>query len=256
MKTSPALLILALPFLYAQDDLPPKMASRAKPAFEVSTIKPAAPDRNFSFTVSPGGLVNTTNTSLFDLIKLVYDLHPAQIVGAPGWIEDEKFDISAKADTPGKPSLPQLKLMMQGLFADRFHLAFHREKKEMTAYVITEAKGGAKLEKNDSDPNGLPSFSGSGQQGMRVSNMTMAEFAPAMQATFLDRPVVDQTGFGKQRYNFVLKWTPDSAPASDRPDAPPDIFTAFQQQLGLRLESTKATVEVMVIDHVEKPGEN
>jgi uncharacterized protein (TIGR03435 family) len=147
---------------------------------------------------------------------------------------------------------------MQALFADRFHLKFHREKKEMTAYVITEAKGGAKLEKNLADPNGLMSFSGSGQRGMNVRNMTMPEFAATMQAAFLDRPVVDQTGFGSQRYNFVLKWTPESttSPGADSLDAPPDIFTAFQELLGLRLESKKAPVDVLVIDHIEKPGEN
>jgi uncharacterized protein (TIGR03435 family) len=259
MRTLPDLLILTLPFLYAQD-LPPNMPIAAKPAFEVSTIKPASPDRGFSIKASGSGLVNTTSTSLFDLIKFAYDLHPSQIVGAPGWLEDEKFDISAKPDTLGKPSTLQMKAMMQGLFADRFHLAFHREKKEMAAYVITEAKSGAKLEKNNSDPNGLMSFSGGGQQGMTVRNMTMPEFAFTMQAGFLDGPVVDRTGFGNQRYNFVLKWTPDSGTAGadtpNSPDPPPDIFVAVQEQLGLKLQSTKAPVDVMVVDRVEKPGEN
>lgn len=256
MKTFPALLILAFPLLHAQE-LPPEMARDAKPAFEVSTIKPAAPSQGFNFIVSPGGLVTIANGSLFDLIKLVYDLHPAQITGGPGWIQDEKFDISAKPDIAGRPSLPQLKAMMKTLFADRFHLAFHLDKKEMTAYVITEAKSGGKLEKDNSDPNGLPNFSGNGgQQGMRVTNSTIAEFAGVLQGS-LDRPVVDQTGFGTQRYKFVLKWTPDSASVgADNPDAPPDIYTAFQQQLGLKLESTKASVSTMVIDHVEKPGQN
>jgi len=261
MKTFPALLLLTLPSLYAQDSPPqglaPEMALDAKPAFEVSTIKPAAPNQGFNFIVSPSGTVTITNGSLVELIKLVYDLHPAQIAGGTGWIQDEKFDITAKPDIGGRPSLPQLKAMMKTLFADRFHLAFQWEKKEMTASVITEAKSGAKLEKNNSDPNGLPNLSGTGQQGMRVTNTTIAEFAGVLQAGSLDRPVVDQTGFGNQRYNFVLKWTPDSVNVgADNPDAPPNIYTAFQQQLGLKLESTKATVDVMVIDHVEKPGEN
>jgi uncharacterized protein (TIGR03435 family) len=258
MRTFPGLLIVTLPLLYAQD-LPLKMPVAAKPAFEVSTIKPASPDRGFSIKVSASGLVNTTSTSIFDLIKFAYDLHPSQIVGAPGWLEDEKFDITAKPDTPGKPSTLQMKAMMQGLFADRFHLVFHRDKKEMAAYVITEAKSGAKLEKNNSDPNGLMSFSGGGQQGMTVRNMTMPEFAFTMQAGFLDRPLVDRTGFGDQRYNFVLKWTPDSGAGTDNsngPDAPPDIFAAFQEQLGLRLQAAKTPVDVMVIDRVEKPGAN
>jgi uncharacterized protein (TIGR03435 family) len=93
----------------------------------------------------------------------------------------------------------------------------------------------------------------------------MAEFATILQANFMDRPVVDQTGFAATRYDFVLKWTPDGAQpqagggttaTADNLDAPPDLFTAFQQQLGLKLESTKAPVDVLVIDRVEKPSAN
>ena len=105
---------------------------------------------------------------------------------------------------------------------------------------------------------------------MRVINSTIADFAAFSLANIMDQPVVDQTGLGDQRWDFILKWTPDAAqiaqaggpPPNARPpapgdaDAPPDIFTAFQQQLGLKLESTKAPVDVLVIDRVEKPSEN
>ncbi len=258
MNSLAILAILPIPLLFAQEQPVQRMAPEAKPAFDVATIKPATPDERFTITVSSAGLVRTTGTSLYDLIKFAFDLHPAQLVGAPGWLEDEKFDITGRPDLPGRPSTPQMKQMMQKLFVDRLHLTVHHEKKEMTAYVITEAKAGAKIEKNNSDPNGLMSFSGSGQQGLKVSNMTMPEFAWTMQAAYLDRPVLDSTGFGSQRYNFTLKWTPDNAPAAaaDSADAPPDIFTAFRDQLGLKLESKKAPVDVMVIDRIERPGEN
>jgi uncharacterized protein (TIGR03435 family) len=102
---------------------------------------------------------------------------------------------------------------------------------------------------------------------MRVVNSTIAEFISFVLNDSIGLPVVDQTGLGSARYNFVLKWTPDAsqsqpggmaagAPPADNADAPPDIFTAMQQQLGLKLESTKALVDVMVIDHVEKPSPN
>jgi uncharacterized protein (TIGR03435 family) len=103
---------------------------------------------------------------------------------------------------------------------------------------------------------------------MNVRNAMISEFAGVLQAQVLDRPVVDQTGFGAQRYNFILKWTPDgqplqapgappnAPPPADPADAPPDIYTAFQQQLGLKLESTKAPVDVIVIDRVSKPSDN
>jgi uncharacterized protein (TIGR03435 family) len=212
-------------------------------------------------------MLNTTNTSVSDLIKFAYDLHPRQIKG-PAWIEAEKFDITGKPDVPGMPNGKQLKSMVQKLLADRFQLTFHREKKELSVYAIAIAKNGAKITKSESNPLNLPGFGG-GPRGLNVRNATMAEFASMLQANILDQPVVDQTGFGATRYDFTLKWTPDAAqlaqlggsgpnatPPVDNPDAPPDLFTAFQQQLGLKLESTKAPVDVLVIDRVEKPSAN
>jgi uncharacterized protein (TIGR03435 family) len=249
---------------------PPKtMPADATPSFEVSTIKPSKPEERFSLLVNRSGMLNTTDSSLSDLIKFAYDLHPRQITGGPAWLETEKYDISAKPDTEGIPNGPQLKMMVQKLLAERFELKFHRDKKELSAYAITVAKPGPpKLTKNDSNPTGLPGFGGGGPSGMLVRNATMAEFANVLQSRLLERPVVDQTGLGTQRWDFVLKWTLDASqmaaagappnvqPPADNPDAPPDIFAAMQQQLGLKLDSTKAPVDVMVIDKVEKPSAN
>ena len=159
--------------------------------------------------------------------------------------------------------MSQLRVMLLKLLADRFQLSLHHEKKELSVYALTVVKGGPKLTEDTDNPNGRPTFLGSGgPQGRKVQNSTMAEFASDLQA---DRPVVDQTGLGSKRYDFILKWTPDAhamngatgaPPAADDPDAPPNIFGAIQQQLGLKLESTKAQVDVIVIDHVEKPSEN
>ena len=216
-----------------------------------------------SLRVSPSGLFSTAGTSLSDLIKFAYDLHPRQIIGGPSWLETEKYDVTGKPDKPGKPDGKQLKVMVQKLLADRFQITFHRDKKELSVYAITVAKSGPRLTKNDSDPNGLPSFS-VGPRELRLRNATMAEFASILQASILERPAVDQTTLGLARYDFILKWTPDAAssqpgrtePPVDNVDAPPDLFAAFQQQLGLKLESTKAPVDVLVIDHVERPSAN
>jgi uncharacterized protein (TIGR03435 family) len=237
------------------------MAADAAPAFEVSTVKPAAPDRGLSIHVNPSGLLTTTNSSVFELIKYAYDLNPKQITGGPGWVEDEKFDITAKPDTAGTPSAKQLKAMLRGLLAERFSLASHFEEKELQVYAIIQSTDGARIEEETSLPAGLPEFAGSGPRGLNVKNATIADFAGLLQALVLDRPVVDQTGFGSKRFNFVLRWTPaamaaDAAANGEGADAPPDLFTAAQQQLGLKFESAKAPAKVMVIDRVERPGEN
>jgi uncharacterized protein (TIGR03435 family) len=253
---------------------PPKlMPPDAKPEFEVATIKPSRPEaQGSSILVGRGGqnLFTTTNTTLRDLITFAYGLHARQITGGPGWVESERYDISAKPDQPGIPNVPQLKNMVQKLLAERFQLAFHREKKELSAYAITTAKTGPKISKTQG-AGSLPGFGGRGPGAVAVRNSTMGEFADFLQSRVVDRPVVDETGL-TDRYDFQLRWTPDGSPpagagaganaapvapaAADTADTPPDLFAAVQQQLGLKLESTKAPVEVMVIDRVQKPSDN
>jgi uncharacterized protein (TIGR03435 family) len=153
--------------------------------------------------------------------------------------------------------------MLRGLLAERFRLASHSEQKELQVYAITQSKDGAKIAEETSLPAGLPEFAGSGPRGLNAKNATIADFAGLLQALVLDRPVVDQASLGGKRFNFVLRWTPaamaaaaSAAANSETVDAPPDLFTAVQQQLGLKLESAKAPVQVMVIDKVARPGEN
>lgn len=250
---------------------PPKMMDvKAKPEFEVATIKPSDPNRpGFGINLDRSGQLHTLNTNLSELIKFAYDVHPKQIVGAPAWVDSEKFDVLAKPDLPGIPSVNQMKAMMQKLIEDRFSLKFHHEKKELSVYAITVAKGGVKIRKEENSTVPIPGMGGRPQSGFNVRNATMAEFASVMQSQFMEQPVVDQTGLGDTRYTFVLKWTPDpsqsagfggapaaaQAPVPDA-DAPPDLFAAMQQQLGLKMGTTKAPIDVMVIDKVDKPSEN
>ena len=247
---------------------PKKMAADANPTFEVATIKPSDPGRPGKLFTVRGAEVVTINTTLSDLITMAYNLHPKQLTGGPAWMDSDKYDLVGKPDTPGQPSVDQLKTMIQKLVADRFQLKFHREKKELSVYSITVTKTGAKITKSEADPNSLPGlFFNRGPAGMafNVRNATLAEVGSVLQGSILDKPVVNQTGLA-EKYDFTLKFTPDASqmtglggappPAADNPDAPPDIFTAFQQQLGLKLESTKAPVDVLVIDKVEKPSAN
>lgn len=245
---------------------PPKaMAANADPSFEVATIKPSDPSR-------PGRLFrirvrhfSTINTPLGALISWAYDLHPQQIVGAPAWVDSQKFDVDGKPDGEGQPSLDQWKIMMQKLMTERFQLKFHHEKKELSIYALVVAKNGPKISKSEGDPNAPPSLLFRGLGVLPARNASMEEFAQVMQMAVLPRPVVDETGL-KGKYDFMLQWTPDETQFAslggvprnlpEKADAPPDLFTAIQQQLGLKLEATKAMVDVLVIDKVEKPSAN
>jgi uncharacterized protein (TIGR03435 family) len=155
--------------------------------------------------------------------------------------------------------------MVRKLMADRFKLTFHREKRELSVYAIEVGKTGPKLTKSAGTPNRPAStsirFDGA-YPVLPATNATIADLADFLQAVVTDRPVLDETGL-RERYDFTLKWTPDQfqfGGSGGQPPAvdaeAPDLFTAVQQQLGLKLESTKAPVEVLVIDHIERPSEN
>ena len=246
---------------------PARMAADANPAFEVATIRPSDPARREQIITLRGAEVITTNVTVHDLINLAYWLHPKQLTGGPPWTESDKFDMTGKPDAPGQPNVDQMKIMIQKLLADRFQLKYHLEKRDLSAYAVRITKAGAKIIKSQDDSKGLPGFYfGRTAAGTTLSfrNSPMSQVTAVLQ-NFLDQPVVDQSGLS-EKYDFTLTFTLDSAqaarlngrpaPAADNPDAAPDVFTAFQQQLGLKLESTKAPVDVMVIDKVEKPSEN
>jgi len=243
---------------------PRRMDANAIPEFEVATIKPSNPSRLDKGLTVRGSDVMTVNTTLGDLIEIAYGLHAKQIVGAPSWLESEKFDVTGRSDTPGQPNVDQIRTMMQKLLADRFQLKFHRDKKDLSVYALTVAKGGPKFSKSARDPNGLPGVSFRGPGNLAVTNAPMEVFANLLQVTVLDKPVVDRTGLS-EKYDFILKWKPDlgqflgldgtPSPTPD-PDAAPDLFTAIQQQLGLKLNATKSSAGVIVIDNVAKPSEN
>ncbi|MGB6687169.1 MAG: TIGR03435 family protein [Terracidiphilus sp.] len=245
------------------------MAADANPSFDVATIKPSDPNRRggkgFTFR---GRHFMTFNTNMNDLIAFAYGLDDKQIIGAPDWFGKDLYDVDAVPDVEGRPNQKQTRTMVQKLLADRFKLAFHRDKKELSVYVISVASGGPKMAKSTAAPNDPPAFFFRALGDLTVRNQTMADFAMWMQNGVMDRPVVDQTGL-TDRYDFKLLWTPDESqfaqfrgvgaivpPPTDDAKAPPSLYTAIQEQLGLKMAPGKAPDDVIVIDHVEQPSPN
>jgi uncharacterized protein (TIGR03435 family) len=224
----------------------------------VATVKPSSPEEHRKFfRLSPDHL-QAVNQTVDDLITFAYGVHRKQIVDAPSWMESEQFDISAKPDAEGMPSLVQWRSMVQKLLADRFKLSFHRDQRDLAVYTLYAGPSGAKLTESQGDPKGLPGIGFQRRVGdLSAFNVSMVDFLNFMTRNAgLDRPILDRTGL-TGRYDFKLTWTPDDAQGSSMPpnEAPP-LYTALQEQLGLKLSAAKAPAEVYIVDHVEKPGGN
>ena len=245
----------------------PRMADSVDPNFEVATIKP-----NNSGGASMQGLTlqgrnfATRNSSLADLISFAYDVQIKQIVGAPDWMDKDRYDIAAVPEQEGVPNGEQLKVMIKKLIADRFAMKFHNDKKEMSAYVLTVGKGGQKLTPTQlkGPLPGIGIRPGTGGITLNMANATIGDFTGFLQILVLDRPVVDRTGI-QGRFDYQCTFAPDDSQFNGHPpfqaqpnatDAAPGLFDALQQQLGLKLDAEKTSVDVIAIDHVEKPSQN
>ena len=238
MSRSVCLLIVMAAAAYAQ--------SPEKPHFEVASIKPTAPERwsGPSGGKSGSGRVNMPNVTLQRCIMGAFGIGPNQIAGGPDWLNVDHFDILAKAETPVGDT--ELMVMLQYLLAERFNLTYHRESRPTRAYVLSVAKSGPKLEKSDSQD----AITQNGRRSIDAKSITMPRFAEVLSRQ-MDLPVVDHTGLDGA-FNLKLEWAADNPTANE--DRLP-IFTAIQQ-LGLRLSTEKVPIEVLVIDHAEKPTEN
>jgi uncharacterized protein (TIGR03435 family) len=240
--------------------------------FEVATIKPTEhPDplrKNIKFE---GRRFTARNVTLSDLVLFAYDLQAREVSGGPNWFAKDEYDIDAIPDVEIQSSdnnlaaMSQWRVMGQKLLAERFKLASHREQRELPVYALLIGKSGPKLTKSAGDSNATPT-QGFKQLGeFSAKNETLSEFARFMQLVVLDRPVLDRTKI-VGRFDMELNWTPDGSqfssigihvpPPTDSPNAPPGLFTAIQEQLGLKLESIRGPVQVIVIDHIERPSEN
>jgi uncharacterized protein (TIGR03435 family) len=213
----------------------------------------------------PGGRFSATAITVQTLLRTAYRIQNYQLAGAPGWFSTRRYDIVAKAE--GNP--PAQQQLLRALLKDQFKLAVHNETRELAAFALmmakTDGKAGLQLRKSDFDcgsylagehplpePGKVSPCSGRINMGsLSAKAIPISQLATSL-APFVGRFVVDQTGL-TGRFDVDLTWTPDEAVADG---AGPSIFTAIQEQLGLKLVSEKAPVEVLVVDHVEEPASN
>lgn len=235
-------------------------------AFEVATIKPGTPDPKAGRYIIMQGTNRFVgkNYTLKLMIAAAYDLNPHTISGGPDWIESDRYDILAVTPGEVRPSHDEQMSMLRSLLADRFSLAFHREPKEFSIYVLEVAKDGSKLKKSAAPPDDPPALISTVYPQhilLPARNTTMHDFVSLLQRAVLDRPVVDKTGL-QGKFDFDLQWAPDEtqfggevpvAP-SDAPAAP--LFSAIQDQLGLKLTATRGPVDALVVDKAERPSAN
>ena len=220
--------------------------------FEVASIRPNRNGgSNTQISLPPGGRLVVVNATLKTLIRNAYGLLSFQFAGAPGWFDDDKFDINAKTDSPEKITPDRLKPLLQNLLSDRFSLKVHWETQVAPVYELITDKNGPKFQTSaGGTEQGMNTSKGPGKARMKGRDVPMAELASNL-ASQLGRFVVDQTGL-PEHYDFVLEWDPDQSADT----IGPSIFTALREQLGLRLEPRKGLVQVLVIDNAEKPSRN
>jgi uncharacterized protein (TIGR03435 family) len=182
---------------------------------------------------------------------MAFQLQDSQIAGGPSWLESDRYDIEAKTGRPEKIAPDQMPQLMQDLLGERFHLKFHRETREIPVYALTVARSGPRLKPAaEGETAGMNTHPGS-KTSQTVATASTMDLLAKYVGNRVGRIVIDKTGLTGV-YDFTLTWAPDSAADSTAPSLP----TALQEQLGLRLESQRAPVEVLVIDSISRPSEN
>lgn len=267
-----AALALATPLILAQSNTPPPTAPSGKPlAFTIVSIKPHgnAPEGNEGCNVDACRFVDRP---LRAFLMVAFGLSDKHLLGGPSWSYEDRFDLDAKIDPSDVPSMPlsarELAEMLQPVLGDRFQLRAHHETRTFPVYNIVLAKGGLKMKEsappapaasaNPASPADMATrscYPTSLGNGLRVErNCTIQDIARILEGPS-GRSLVDKTG-STGRYDFELRWTPDNTPADSSLAGDPSIFTAVQEQLGLKLEPSTAPLDVLVIDSAEKPAAN
>ncbi len=247
----------------------------AQQSFEVASVKPSGPDEGRSISFAPGRFV-ATGTTLKDLVRFAYGAASHRTSGIPvytesriiarGWPERQKYDIEATSGSISNAD--EMSVMLQALLTERFRLKLRRETRRLPGFVLLVAKSGPKLQPSksaDCSTSGPPASPASGEVvsppcggffswKCRVdgASVAIANVARVL-SNVLDRPVTDKTGI-QGTYDIHLEWASDEVAVE--PAAGPSLFTALQERLGLKLESANGPVEVLVIDHAEKPDAN
>jgi uncharacterized protein (TIGR03435 family) len=217
----------------------------AEPQFEVASIKPSTPRSRGPTIYNPTReRFAITSITTKSLIAYAYDVRDFQVSGGPSWVGSEEYDIVAKPQ--GEANNERVLAMARTLLAERFNLTLHHESREMPVLALVVSKGGPRLQ--PSVGTGGPEVRG-GRGRLVGRKVTMGLLAAQLAGRVLGRAVLDRTGIGGE-FDVNLEWTPES------PDPGPSIFIALQEQLGLKLETRKGLVDVLVVDHVERPSPN
>jgi uncharacterized protein (TIGR03435 family) len=248
--------------LQAQTSAPPQPDTRSEPPrYEVASIRPHKPDSDAGgWGFSPNGF-GYSGVTLELLITSAYGVTENQVSGLPGWVRSSYYDFQARVDANTAEAWKNLSIgeiaarqepMLQSLLADRCQLKAHLEAKELPVYDLVIAKGGLKMKEAPADEK----HDGMLAEGHVIGRSTLLELLAENLSNWSGRLVVDQTGLGQKRFDFDLKWTPEDRRDADPANAGPSIFTALEEQLGLKLVPAKAPVHVLVIDHMERPSPN
>jgi uncharacterized protein (TIGR03435 family) len=242
----------------SQDKTPEHPNANAKAAYEVVSIKPSEFSTSGGTQELPDGF-RYTNMSLETLVDGAYDMaNGDHVLGMPSWAKSDRYDVEAKVDSGTAETWKKLsnderwkqeQPMQQAMLADRCKLKAHFETREMRAYDLVIAKGGLKI--TEATPNEKPT--GRMRDGdITLRAMSIENLIAAIPKD--GRLIVDKTGLGDKKVDLDLKWEPENTPSDT--DSGPSLFTALEEQLGLKLVSSKAFGKVLVIDHIEKPTPN
>jgi uncharacterized protein (TIGR03435 family) len=248
------------------------VAQTQSPRFDVAAIRlnTTAEGAGITFAARPGGRLSVINNELANVIGNAWNVERYRMTGGPGWIDSDRYDIDAKVD--GSPSRPEMMAMLQVLLAERFKLRTHFESRQGPVYNLTVAKGGLKI-RSRSDQNCVsfdPATPGPrpantcgndhiSNSAWTASNIDMAGAVRAL-SVMMGRTVIDKTGY-VGTFDVKIEWTADQSPfgastASAGDATGPAFSTMLEEQLGLKLESARGPVEMLVIDHIERPSEN
>jgi uncharacterized protein (TIGR03435 family) len=222
---------------------------------EVASVKPSGNKNADSNLDSTPGRLTANNITVMELIRLAYTVKDHQVQRAPGWLDSERYDIAAKVSGGYSKNLEEERAVVRELLAGRFQLATHRETKQVGVYFLEVAKSGSKLTPHN---DGIGSGSRKSCGHLAGTRLT-ADVIATVLSRQLEREVLNRTGL-PGKFDFKVEWTPDSGPCPSSAEGDsgglPSFNAAVQQQLGLRLESGKGPMEVLMIDHVERPSGN
>ena len=243
----------------ASDDVRPAkvMAANADPDWEVATVRPNDCGVARDHIRISGRHVSLENETVAKMLAIGYGVQKDQVSGLPDWAKTAGWDIDGVTNVAGVPDLRQFQTMVRKILEERFGLVLHHEQRVMEVFALRVAKGGPKLVAATGDPDALPDRvdrHSPGQHATTFKDTSMHDFV-LMVLGAMDHPVVDETGLAG-KYDFQLTWNDDESSASVAGSAAPGIFTAVQEQLGLKLEPVKAPADVLVIDKMERPEAN